>query len=206
MLTPALRATSSRGTSTPRSVKSSAAAATRRSRFRTASARIADMPFSISKLRVHSTCASKLSMTSTSSPVLVVLGAGPGLGLSVAQRFGAAGYRVALISRSPQRHSDYLAALADNGIEAAAYVADAATARSAAQRHRRGPCPVRPDRRGLLRSGRVRNGAHRRHHRSRRRAARRRRSTASYPRSTSPRSCCPRCGSAAAEDCCSPAV
>ncbi|MFN6551967.1 SDR family NAD(P)-dependent oxidoreductase [Mycolicibacterium septicum] len=65
-------------------------------------------------------------MTSTSSPVLVVLGVGPGLGLSVAQRFGAAGYRVALISRSPQRHSGYLAALADNGIEAAAYVADAA--------------------------------------------------------------------------------
>ncbi|MEX3738359.1 SDR family NAD(P)-dependent oxidoreductase [Mycolicibacterium porcinum] len=64
-------------------------------------------------------------MTSTSSPVLTVLGAGPGLGLSIAHRFGAEGYRVALISRSSQRHSGYLAALADNGIEAAAYVADA---------------------------------------------------------------------------------
>ncbi|OLP03475.1 short-chain dehydrogenase [Mycolicibacterium porcinum] len=64
-------------------------------------------------------------MTSTSPPVLVVLGAGPGLGLSVAHRFGAAGYRVALISRSSQRHSGYLAALADDGIDAAAYVADA---------------------------------------------------------------------------------
>ncbi|MHC9294837.1 SDR family NAD(P)-dependent oxidoreductase [Mycobacterium sp. LTG2003] len=64
-------------------------------------------------------------MTSTSSPVLVVLGVGPGLGMSVAHRFGADGYRVALISRSPQRHSAYLATLADKGVEAAAYVADA---------------------------------------------------------------------------------
>lgn len=64
-------------------------------------------------------------MTSTSAPVLVVLGVGPGLGLSVAHRFGAAGFRVALISRSPQRHSDYLASLTDKGIEGATYVADA---------------------------------------------------------------------------------
>ncbi|MDV3130276.1 SDR family NAD(P)-dependent oxidoreductase [Mycobacterium sp. 21AC1] len=64
-------------------------------------------------------------MTSTSTPVLVVLGVGPGLGLSIAQRFGAAGHRVALISRTPTRHPDYLAALAGNGVEAAAYVADA---------------------------------------------------------------------------------
>lgn len=45
--------------------------------------------------------------------------------MSVAHRFGAEGHRVALISRSPQRHPDYLAALADKGVEAAAYVADA---------------------------------------------------------------------------------
>ncbi len=63
-------------------------------------------------------------MTST-SPVLTVLGVGPGLGLSIAQRFGAAGHRVALISRSPARHPDYLAALTERGVEAAAYVADA---------------------------------------------------------------------------------
>ncbi|MEX3651523.1 SDR family NAD(P)-dependent oxidoreductase [Mycolicibacterium fortuitum] len=64
-------------------------------------------------------------MTSTSTPVLVVLGVGPGLGLSIAQRFGASGHRVALISRSPARHSDYLAALSAKNVEAAAYVADA---------------------------------------------------------------------------------
>jgi hypothetical protein len=33
---------------------------------------------------------------------------------------------VALVSRSPARHSDYLNSLADAGVEAAAFVADAA--------------------------------------------------------------------------------
>lgn len=66
-------------------------------------------------------------MTSTSSPpVLIVLGAGPGLGMSVAHRFGAHGYGVALISRSPARHADYLRSLADAGVDAAAFTADAA--------------------------------------------------------------------------------
>jgi NADP-dependent 3-hydroxy acid dehydrogenase YdfG len=64
-------------------------------------------------------------MTST-SPVILVLGAGPGLGMSVAHRFGKEGYAVALISRSADRHADYLQALTDAGIEAAAFTADAA--------------------------------------------------------------------------------
>src|SRR4029079_12863656 len=34
-----------------------------------------------------------------SSPVIVVVGAGPGLGASVARRFGREGYDVALVSR-----------------------------------------------------------------------------------------------------------
>jgi NADP-dependent 3-hydroxy acid dehydrogenase YdfG len=38
-----------------------------------------------------------------SDPVLLVVGAGPGLGASVARRFGGAGYDVALIARSPDR-------------------------------------------------------------------------------------------------------
>jgi NAD(P)-dependent dehydrogenase (short-subunit alcohol dehydrogenase family) len=64
-------------------------------------------------------------MTSTSaSPVLVVVGAGPGLGLSVAHRFGSEGYAVALISRRrPARRLS--GSLADAGVEAAAFVADA---------------------------------------------------------------------------------
>ena len=47
-------------------------------------------------------------MTSTSAPVILILGAGPGLGMSVAHRFGKEGYAVALISRSTARHADYL--------------------------------------------------------------------------------------------------
>jgi NAD(P)-dependent dehydrogenase (short-subunit alcohol dehydrogenase family) len=66
-------------------------------------------------------------MTSTSPrPVLLVIGVGPGLGMSVAHRFGAEGYAVALVSRSSTRHADYLKSLADAGVDAAALVADAA--------------------------------------------------------------------------------
>lgn len=63
-------------------------------------------------------------MAST-SPVLLVIGAGPGLGLSVAHRFGREGYAVALVSRSSDRHPGYLRTLAGTGIEAAAFAADA---------------------------------------------------------------------------------
>lgn len=65
-------------------------------------------------------------MTSISArPVIVVLGAGPGLGMSVAHRFGKEGYAVALISRSADRHAAYLSSLADAGVDAAAFTADA---------------------------------------------------------------------------------
>jgi NAD(P)-dependent dehydrogenase (short-subunit alcohol dehydrogenase family) len=64
-------------------------------------------------------------MTSTSTrPVLLVVGVGPGLGMSVAHRFGSEGYAVALISRSAARHDDYLRFLGDADIDAAALVAD----------------------------------------------------------------------------------
>ncbi|MDT5302473.1 MAG: hypothetical protein QOG79_5715 [Mycobacterium sp.] len=59
-------------------------------------------------------------------PVLLVLGVGPGLGMSVAHRFGAEGYAVALVSRTATRHADYLRSLADAGVDAAAFTADAA--------------------------------------------------------------------------------
>jgi NAD(P)-dependent dehydrogenase (short-subunit alcohol dehydrogenase family) len=58
--------------------------------------------------------------------VILVLGAGPGLGMSVAHRFGKEGYAVALVSRSASRHADYLSSLADAGVDAAAFTADAA--------------------------------------------------------------------------------
>ena len=57
-------------------------------------------------------------------PTAVVLGAGPGLGMSIARRFGAAGHSVALVSRSDARHAGYLAELASAGIAAEAFVAD----------------------------------------------------------------------------------
>lgn len=64
-------------------------------------------------------------MTSSNAlPVLVVLGIGPGLGMSVARTFGRRGYRVALVSRSADRHSGYLDELRGVGIEAAAFQAD----------------------------------------------------------------------------------
>jgi NAD(P)-dependent dehydrogenase (short-subunit alcohol dehydrogenase family) len=63
-------------------------------------------------------------MTSTSAPVILVLGAGPGLGMSVAHRFGKEGYAVALVSRSADRHRAYLKALADAGVDATAFTAD----------------------------------------------------------------------------------
>lgn len=55
---------------------------------------------------------------------LAVFGAGPGLGMSIAHRFGREGHRVALVSRTGTRHPGYLAALAEAGVEAAAFVAD----------------------------------------------------------------------------------
>ncbi|MEV3938004.1 SDR family NAD(P)-dependent oxidoreductase [Glycomyces sp. NPDC049804] len=60
----------------------------------------------------------------SSNKTAVVLGAGPGLGMSIAHRFGREGHRVALVSRSDARHGAYLASLAEAGVEAAAFTAD----------------------------------------------------------------------------------
>ena len=54
----------------------------------------------------------------------VVVGAGPGLGMSMAHRFGRAGHTVALVSRTDTRHAGYVSALADRGVKAESYVAD----------------------------------------------------------------------------------
>jgi NAD(P)-dependent dehydrogenase (short-subunit alcohol dehydrogenase family) len=63
-------------------------------------------------------------MTSTSHKVIAVLGAGPGLGMSMARRFGRAGFAVALVSRTGARHAGYRAELAADGIESRGYAAD----------------------------------------------------------------------------------
>ncbi len=54
----------------------------------------------------------------------VVIGVGPGLGMSIAHRFGREGYTVALVSRTDARHAGYLAELAEAGIEAGSFTAD----------------------------------------------------------------------------------
>ena len=54
----------------------------------------------------------------------VVIGVGPGLGMSIAHRFGREGHPVALISRTDTRHPRYLAELAAQGVKAEAFVAD----------------------------------------------------------------------------------
>jgi len=59
-------------------------------------------------------------------PVIAIVGAGPGLGLSVARVFGRHGFRVALIARSAERLSGLVTELAAEGVEAAAFPADAA--------------------------------------------------------------------------------
>jgi len=58
------------------------------------------------------------------SKVAIVAGAGPGLGLALARRFGQLGYRVGLIARRPDALRAYVAELEAEGIVAAAAVAD----------------------------------------------------------------------------------
>ncbi|NGN94202.1 SDR family oxidoreductase [Nocardioides sp. KC13] len=55
---------------------------------------------------------------------IAVLGAGPGLGMSVAQRFAKEGYAVGLVSRSSDRHPGYLETLAPTGVRTVAVAAD----------------------------------------------------------------------------------
>jgi NAD(P)-dependent dehydrogenase (short-subunit alcohol dehydrogenase family) len=61
---------------------------------------------------------------------LLIVGAGPGLGFSVAKRFGREGFAVALISRSAKNLEALVADLANHGVEAAGFTADATDERS----------------------------------------------------------------------------
>lgn len=55
---------------------------------------------------------------------VLVLGAGPGLGMAIAHRFGKAGQPVVLVSRSETRHGDYVRQLSTAGIDATAIAAN----------------------------------------------------------------------------------
>ncbi|SKC66602.1 SDR family NAD(P)-dependent oxidoreductase [Krasilnikoviella flava] len=56
---------------------------------------------------------------------LAIIGAGPGLGLSVARRFGREGFSVALVARDAAKLDALASALRDDGVTAAGFVADA---------------------------------------------------------------------------------
>jgi NADP-dependent 3-hydroxy acid dehydrogenase YdfG len=57
-------------------------------------------------------------------PTIAIVGAGPGLGLSIAKVFGSQGFAVALISRSKDKLDPLVTQLAESGITAAAFPAD----------------------------------------------------------------------------------
>ena len=57
-------------------------------------------------------------------PTIAIVGAGPGLGLAIARRFGREGFRVALISRTRSKLDELVATLAAEGVEAAGFAAD----------------------------------------------------------------------------------
>jgi short-subunit dehydrogenase len=59
---------------------------------------------------------------------LLLVGAGPGLGVAVARRFAVGGYRVTLLARSTDGLRDLAGALADTGAEISTIAADAGDA------------------------------------------------------------------------------
>lgn len=57
-------------------------------------------------------------------PTIAIVGAGPGLGLSIARRFGREGFAVALISRTQAKLDALVETLAADGVEAAGFTGD----------------------------------------------------------------------------------
>ncbi|MED3917818.1 SDR family NAD(P)-dependent oxidoreductase [Priestia megaterium] len=55
---------------------------------------------------------------------IVIVGAGPGLGMSIAKKFGKNGFRVALIARNEEKLKQLVIELEQLGIEAASFQAD----------------------------------------------------------------------------------
>jgi short-subunit dehydrogenase len=56
---------------------------------------------------------------------LLLIGAGPGLGMAIARRFAVGGYRVTLLARSIDKLTDLAAGLSDSGAEIGTIEADA---------------------------------------------------------------------------------
>lgn len=55
---------------------------------------------------------------------IAIIGAGPGVGMAIAVRFGKEGFNVALLGRSQQKLETFVSALQNMGITAAAFSAD----------------------------------------------------------------------------------
>jgi NADP-dependent 3-hydroxy acid dehydrogenase YdfG len=66
----------------------------------------------------------KLAERNRMTKTIAVFGAGPGMGRSVARRFGREGFQVALVSRTQPRLDAFAAELAGEGIEAAGFAGD----------------------------------------------------------------------------------
>lgn len=62
-----------------------------------------------------------------SEKTCAIVGAGPGVGLAVARRFGREGYRLALVARREAKLAGYVAELASEGIAATGFAADASS-------------------------------------------------------------------------------
>lgn len=61
-----------------------------------------------------------------SQRVCALVGAGPGLGLAIAQKFGREGYQIALLARRPKALEEYISTLSSEGIESNGFSVDAA--------------------------------------------------------------------------------
>src|SRR4051812_23542211 len=62
--------------------------------------------------------------TTASTKTLALVGAGPGLGLSIAKRFGSAGFQVALLARNAGKLDQLVGELTALGVTARPYVAN----------------------------------------------------------------------------------
>lgn len=58
------------------------------------------------------------------SKTIAIIGAGPGVGMAVARRFGSNGFKVALLARSQAKLEKLVASLSAEGITAAGFAAD----------------------------------------------------------------------------------
>lgn len=68
-----------------------------------------------------------------SDKICVVVGAGPGIGLAVAKRFGREGFQLALVARRAEALAQYATDLEQTGLTAHAFPADAANFNSLGQ-------------------------------------------------------------------------